>query len=109
MQVLPYLGKEFTEAQKDFGPQVAHQLGECLIALPASTERTAARALDVAASFDDPLFAGKSQLNPFDHQQHCTSMSVLDLDACFWRKVIWQLHAVSCLESSSRPVDHVQK
>lgn len=64
MQVLPYLGKQFPEAQKGFSQQVAHQLGECLIALPGSTERTAARALGVAASFDDPLFVGEQSLIP---------------------------------------------
>lgn len=37
-----------------------------MIALPGSTERTAARALGVAASFDDPLFVGEQSLiDPF--------------------------------------------
>lgn len=89
MQVLPYLGKQFPEAQKGFSQQVAHQLAECLIALPGSTERTAARALDAAASFDDPLFVGESQLNPVSPDEHGRLACVFqDSDTQFWQKII---------------------
>ncbi len=82
------MGQHFVGAHPGFKQQVSAQLGNCLIALPGSTERTAARALDVVAGIDNPVFTGEDALE-----------SGLSLDMSisrFWASIILLMLQTSC-------------
>ncbi|KAK9866983.1 hypothetical protein WJX84_002095 [Apatococcus fuscideae] len=66
-KVLAYLGKTFLESHPSFRHQASFGVANCLIALPGSTDRTAARALQMASTSQEALFAGFGKVQLASH------------------------------------------